>query len=79
MDFRELLARQLDEIIKKQDEIIITNSLANICEELDSFTEKIKDCLAKNQDLPQQYKERIQELNNEYNLNIQKFKELKGL
>lgn len=79
MDYREILAKQLEDIFKKQDEIIINNNLANICRELDNYTEKIKDCLAKDQDLPQQDKDRIQELNNEYNSNIDRFKKLKGL
>jgi hypothetical protein len=79
MDYREILARQLEDIFKKQDEIIINNNLANICRELDSFTEKIKDCLEKDQDLSQQDKDRIQELNDQYNSNIDRFKKLKGL
>lgn len=79
MDFRELLARQLEEILKKQEEISINDNLARICRELDSFTEKIKDCLSKDQDLPIQDKNRIQQLNDEYNANIARFKKLKGL
>ncbi|MBS1488226.1 MAG: hypothetical protein JST43_11625 [Bacteroidetes bacterium] len=79
MDYREILAKQLEDIFKKQDEIIINNNLAKICRELDGFTEKIKDCLLKDQDLPQQDKDRIQELNDEYNSNIDRFKKLKGL
>ena len=79
MDYRELLAKQLEEIFKKQEEIAINDNLARVCRELDSFTEKIKDCLERNQDLPQHDKDRIQELNDEYNSNINRFKKLKGL
>ena len=79
MDYKEILAKQLEEIFKKQEEIIINDSLAKVCRELEGFTEKIKDCLSKDIDLPQLDKERIQELNDEYNSNIDKFKKLKGL
>lgn len=79
MDYRDILAKQLEEIFKKQEEIEINDNLAKVCRELDSFTEKIKDCLSKDQDLPQQDKDRIQELNDEYNSNIDRFKKLKGL
>ena len=30
MDYREILAKQLEDIFKKQDEIIINNNLAQI-------------------------------------------------
>ena len=79
MDYRENLARQLEEIFIKQEEIIINDNLANVCRELDGFTQKIKDCLDKDEDLPKQDKDRIQELNDEYNSNIERFKKLKGL
>ena len=76
-DYREILANQLEEIFKKQEEIIINHNLANICRELDSFTLKIKDCLEKNQDLHEFDKKRIQQLNDEYNTNIERYKKLK--
>ncbi|NCT11077.1 MAG: hypothetical protein GW772_13510 [Flavobacteriia bacterium] len=79
MGYRENLAQQLEEIFKKQAEAVINDNLAKVCRELDGFTEKIKDCLSKDQDLPQSDKDRIQELNDEYNSNIAKFKKLKGL
>jgi hypothetical protein len=79
MDYREILAKQLEEILKKQEEIIINDNLARVCRELDSFTEKIKNCIETEQDLSTKDKERIQELNNEYNSNIDRFKKLKGL
>jgi hypothetical protein len=77
-DYREILAKQLEEIFKKQEEITINDNLARICRELDGFTEKIKDCLEKNQDLQESDKKRIQELNDEYNSNIDRYKKLKG-
>jgi hypothetical protein len=76
-DYREILAKQLEEILKKQEEITINDNLANICRELDSFTVKIKDCLENNQDLPEFDKKKIQELNDEYNINIDRYKKLK--
>ena len=79
MDYREYLARQLEEILEKRKEIIINDSLAKVCRELDSFTDKIKDSLSKNEDLPKQDKDRIQKLNDEYNANISKYKRLKGI
>ena len=79
MDYREILAKQLEEIFKKEEENIINDNLGNICRELDGFTQKIKDCLDKDEDLPQRDKDRIQELNDKYNSNIESFKKLKGL
>jgi len=79
MDYREILARQLEEIIKKQKEIAINDNLAKVCRELDSFTEKIKDCIETDHDLTEHDKKIIQELNDEYNSNIDRFKKLKGL
>lgn len=83
MDYRQQLAnellRQLEEIQKKQEEIEINRNLANICEELGSFTGKIGECADKGVDLPKEDKERIQELNNSYNSNIEKYKKLKGI
>lgn len=79
MGYREILAKQLEVIVKKQDEIIINNNLAKICRELGSYTKKITDCIAKDQDLSQQDKYSIQKLNDEYNSNIDSFKKLKGL
>jgi hypothetical protein len=79
MDYKEILNWQLQDILKKQAEITINDNLAKVCRELDSFTVKIKDCLSRDQDLPQQDKDRIQELNNEYNSNIDRFRKIKGL
>ena len=73
------LLRQLEDIKKKQEEIEINRNLANICKELGSFTGKIRECADKGIDLPKEDKERIQELNNNYNSNIERFKKLKGL
>lgn len=83
MDYRQQIANellgQLEEIQKKQEEIEINRNLANICEELGSFTGKIGDCAEKGVDLLKEDKERIQALNISYNSNIEKFKKLKGL
>jgi len=79
MDYRDCLKKQLDEILRKQEEITINKNLAKVCKELNGFTNNIQDCLAKEQDLPQQDKDRIQQLNDEYNENIGKYKKLKGL
>ena len=78
-DYREILAKQLEEIFKKQEEITINDNLARVSRELDGFTERIRDCLEKNQDLPEFDKKRIQELNDEYNSNIDRYKNLKGI
>jgi len=78
MDYREILRKQLEDFLKKQKEIEINNNLARICEELSGFTKNIKECLDKDEDLPKKDKDRIQELNNEYNSNIDSFKKLKG-
>lgn len=77
-DFRGILEKQLQEILNKQEEININDNLARVCRELDSFTERIKECLEKNQDLPGSDKKIIQELNDEYNSNINRYKKLKG-
>lgn len=79
MNYREILNKQLQDILKKQAEITINDNLAKICRELDTFAMKIQDCLSIDQDLPQQDKDRIQELNNDYNSNIERFKKMKGL
>ncbi|TCN57425.1 hypothetical protein D0809_12670 [Flavobacterium circumlabens] len=78
MDYKEELAKQLEEIFKKHDEVIINDKLSQIYRELDEFTEKIKDCLSKDLDLSEEDKKRIEQLNKEYNTNIDKFKKLKG-
>ena len=77
VDYRNILAKQLEEIYKKQEEIVINDNLARICRELDSFTERIKECLQNNQDLTETDKKRIRKLNNEYNSNINRYKNLK--
>ncbi|GEP52717.1 hypothetical protein FNO01nite_33890 [Flavobacterium noncentrifugens] len=78
MNYREILARQLEEILEKQEEIIINDNLAKVCRELDHFSKKIVKCLEDNVDLPEVDKERIQELNDEYNANIKKYRDLKN-
>ncbi|MEY4835037.1 MAG: hypothetical protein RI980_1152 [Bacteroidota bacterium] len=77
-DYREILAKQLEEIFKKKEEITINDNLARVCRELEGFTQIIKDCLEKYQDLQESDKKRIQELNDEYNSNIDRYKKLKG-
>ncbi|OHT45656.1 hypothetical protein [Flavobacterium tructae] len=78
MDYKEELAKQLEEIFKRHDEITINDNLSQICRELAGYTEKIKDCLSKDQDLSEDDKKRIEQLEKEYNTNIDKFKKLKG-
>ena len=56
---REILAKQLEKIFKKQEEIAINDNLAKVCRELDGFNKKIKDCIEINQDLPESDKKRI--------------------
>lgn len=41
MDYREILAKQLEEIFKRQEEISINDNLARVSRELDGYTEKI--------------------------------------
>lgn len=79
MDYRERLRQQLEEIFKKQEETEINKNLYEICKELDGFTQRIKNCLDKDIDLPQADQDRIEELNNQYNNNIDRFKKLKGI
>lgn len=79
MNYRDYLQKQLDAILAKHEEIEINENLNKICKELDGFTEKIKTCLENDTELPESDEQRIKELNNQYNANIDRFKKLKNL
>ena len=76
--YHDTMKQLLMELWSKGDEARINENLASICRELDRFLPHIKQSAAQGAPLTAAERERIQQLNEAYNANIERYKALKG-
>ncbi len=66
------------ELWSKGEEARINENLASICRELDRFLPRIKQSVEQGNPLTDEEGDRIRQLNEAYNANIERYKALKG-
>lgn len=77
-DHRNAMTQLIKEMFSKGDEARINENLASICRELDRFLPRIQESAEHGAALTDQETERIGQLNDAYNANIERYKSLKG-
>lgn len=74
----QALRKMLPDLTTKGDEARINENLASICRALDNFLPRIKASVEHGAALTDEETERIRQLNDAYNANIERYKRLKG-
>lgn len=75
MDYKERMAKLIDELRTKLEEADINDQLARTCRELDSFLPLFKE----RDELTPAEEQRIAELNRKYKEQFDRYKRLKGI
>ncbi len=77
-NYHTAMSQLIHEMWTKGDEARINENLASICRELDRFMPRIKENVEHGAVLSDEETKRIQQLNDAYNANIERYKRLKG-
>lgn len=77
-DFHRAMSQLVHELWSKGEEARINENLATICRALEAFMPRIKENMAHGTSLTEAETERIRQLNDAYNSNIERYKSLKG-
>ncbi|GEM_PF-2986749 len=76
--YHDTMKQMLLELWSKGEEARINENLASICRELDRFLPRIKESAERGKSLTDAEGDRIRQLNDAYNANIERYKSLKG-
>lgn len=76
--YHDTLTQLINELWSKGEEARINENLASICRELDRFLPRIKASAEQGELLPDAESDRVRQLNEAYNANIERYKTLKG-
>ncbi len=76
--YHDTMRQLLMELWSKAEEARINENLASICRELDRFLPRIKQSSEQGVPLTDAEGDRIRQLNEAYNANIERYKTLKG-
>lgn len=77
-EFHRTMKQLINELWSKGEEARINENLASICRELDRYMPRIKENVEHGAALTDEDTKRIQQLNDAYNANIERYKRLKG-
>lgn len=77
-NYHKAMSQLIHELWSKGDEARINENLASICREMDRMLPRIKESTERGAALTEQETYRIQQLNDAYNANIERYKSLKG-
>lgn len=76
--YHDTLTQLINELWSKGEEARINENLASICRALDNFMPRIKASVEHGAALTDEETERIRQLNEAYNANLERYKTLKG-
>jgi cob(I)alamin adenosyltransferase len=77
-NYHTAISQLIHEMWSKGDEARINENLASICRELDHMLPRLKESTEHGAALTQQETDRLRQLNDAYNANIERYKSLKG-